>query len=256
MLGDSHVGILPYGISRSNTELNFAFSNGYHKSSSDEVCGESRELASMSHDDHSTQIRRCIDRLRAGDRSARDELLEHACDRLVRLTRKMLRDFPGVERWDQNDDVLQNAALRLCRALDAVQPPTAVDFFRLAAAEIRRELLDLARRFAGAHGIGANHASIAGSAANAGDVSAKTLGHIAGDATHDHDRLEAWTDFHRHAEELPPEERETFDLLYYQGVSQTEAAAILDISERTIKRRWQSARLRLHDALEGRMPGL
>jgi DNA-directed RNA polymerase specialized sigma24 family protein len=45
-------------------------------------------------------------------------------------------------------------------------------------------------------------------------------------------------------------------LLYYQGVSQTEAAAILDISERTIKRRWQSARLRLHDALEGRMPGL
>jgi RNA polymerase sigma factor (sigma-70 family) len=210
----------------------------------------------MSNDDHSTQIRHCIDRLRAGDQSARDELLAHACDRLVRLTRKMLRDFPGVQRWEQTDDVLQNAAVRLCRALQAVQPPTAADFFRLAAAEIRRELFDLARRFAGAHGLGANHASIAGSAANAGEMSASTLGKIAGDATHDQDRLEAWTEFHHHAEALPPEERETFDLLYYQGVSQTEAAAILEISERTVKRRWQSARLRLHDALEGRMPGL
>ncbi len=87
-------------------------------------------------------------------------------------------------------------------------------------------------------------------------MSASGLGMIAVDTTHDQDRLEAWTDFHRHAEALPPEERETFDLLYYQGVTQTEASAILDISERTIKRRWQSARLRLHDALEGRMPGL
>jgi RNA polymerase sigma factor (sigma-70 family) len=210
----------------------------------------------MSHDDHSTQIRGCIDRLHAGDRSARDELLAHACDRLVRLTRKMLRDFPGVQRWEQTDDVLQNAALRLCRALNTVQPPTAVDFFRLAATEIRRELLDLARRFAGANGLGANHASIAGVAANAGEMSAGPLGLIAGDATHDQDRLEAWTEFHRQAEALPSEEREIFDLLYYQGVSQTEAAVILEISESTIKRRWQSARLRLHDALEGRMPGL
>jgi RNA polymerase sigma factor (sigma-70 family) len=210
----------------------------------------------MSQDDHSTQIRGCIDRLRAGDASARDELLTHACDRLVRLTRKMLRDFPGVQRWEQTDDVLQNATLRLCRALEAVQPPTPVDFFRLAASAIRRELLDLSRRFAGAHGLGANHASVAGSAADGGEMSTRALGVVAADTTHDQDRLEAWTEFHRHADALPPGERETFDLLYYQGVSQTEAAAILDISERTIKRRWQSARLRLHDALEGKMPGL
>jgi RNA polymerase sigma factor (sigma-70 family) len=214
------------------------------------------EVDSMSQNDHSTQIRRCIDRLRAGDETARDELLAHASDRLVRLTRKMLRDFPGVQRWEQTDDVLQNAALRLCRALRAVQPPTAADFFRLAAAEIRRELRDLARRFAGAHGLGAHHATIAGPAVNAGEVSASARDPDPADTTHDPDRLESWTDFHRQAEALPPEERETFDLLYYQGISQTEAAAILDVSERTIKRRWQSARLLLHEALEGRMPGL
>ena len=88
----------------------------------------------MSQDDHSTQIRRCIDRLRAGDATARDELLAHASHRLTRLTRKMLRDFPRVHRWEQTDDVFQNAAVRLCRALGEVQPATVADFFRLAAA--------------------------------------------------------------------------------------------------------------------------
>jgi DNA-directed RNA polymerase specialized sigma24 family protein len=68
-------------------------------------------------DDHSTQIQRCMDRLRAGDVSARDELLARASARLTRLTRKMLRDFPGVHRWEETDDVLQNAVVRLCRAL-------------------------------------------------------------------------------------------------------------------------------------------
>jgi RNA polymerase sigma-70 factor (ECF subfamily) len=200
----------------------------------------------------STQIQLCIDRVRAGDASARDELLRLASQRLVRLTRKMFRDFPGVHRWEQTDDVLQNAALRLCRALSDVQPATVADFFRLAAAQIRRELLDLARRYSGAQGLGANYASSAGATA----TTAAALGPQPADTTHDPDRLAAWTDFHRQVEMLPPEERETFDLLYYQGVSQRDAALALNVSERTIKRRWQAARLRLSDALGDGMPGL
>src|SRR5437867_3986367 len=106
----------------------------------------------MSQGGHSTQIQGCIDRMRSDDAAARDELLAHTSERLTRLTRKMLRDFPGAHLWEQTDDVLQNAALRLCRALGEVQPPTVADFFRLAAAQIRREWLDLARRYSGAHG--------------------------------------------------------------------------------------------------------
>jgi RNA polymerase sigma factor (sigma-70 family) len=208
----------------------------------------------MAQDDHATQIQGCIDRLRSGDAKARDELLVHASDRLTRLTRKMLRDFPGVHRWEETDDVLQNAVLRLCRALSDVQPPTATDFFRLAAAQIRRELLDLARRYSGAHGLGANHASVAGK--GPAPVAASAAGPNPTDTTHDPDRLASWSDFHREAESLPPEEREAFDLLFYQGLSQAEAAAVLDVSERTIKRRWQSARLRLVQTLGGKMPGL
>jgi DNA-directed RNA polymerase specialized sigma24 family protein len=55
---------------------------------------------------------------------------------------------------------------------------------------------------------------------------------------------------------LPPIEREAFDLLFYQELSQAEAAAVLAVSVRTIKRRWQSARLRLVQNLGGKMPGL
>ena len=37
----------------------------------------------------------------------------------------MLRDYPRVGRWEQTDDVLQNALLRLWRALEDVRPATA-----------------------------------------------------------------------------------------------------------------------------------
>jgi RNA polymerase sigma factor (sigma-70 family) len=201
----------------------------------------------------SDSVQHWIDRLRAGDPSARDELLNSAADRLTRLTRKMIRQYPGVHRWEQTDDVLQNALVRLCRALGEVQPPTARDFFRLAAAQIRRELIDMARRYAGPHGLGANHASAA--RAEGSDGPSPSFGAPA-DLTHEPGRLAAWTEFHSQVEALGEEEREAFDLLYYQGISQAEAAALLDVSERTIKRRWQAARLQLHEALGGQLPGI
>jgi RNA polymerase sigma-70 factor (ECF subfamily) len=204
----------------------------------------------MSRDDHSTRIQRCIDRLRSGDASARDELVAHSLERLTRLTRKMLHTFPGVHRWEETDDVLQNAVLRLCRALGAVQPPTVTEFFRLAAAQIRRELIDLARRYSGARGLNATLAN----STPAGSSSEARPDPV--DTTRDPDRLAAWTDFHRAAEALPPEERAVFDLLFYQGLSQAEAAAVLGVTEIMVKRRWRAARMRLVQALGGKFPGL
>ena len=76
-----------------------------------------------------------------------------------------------------------------------------------------------------------------------------------GDDTYDPVRLAEWTRFHDAAGSLPDEQREVFDLLYYQGMTQDEAAALLGVSDRTVKRRWLSARLALHDALGGQIPG-
>ncbi len=111
----------------------------------------------MGSDDRTAVIQGCLDRLRAGDDSAHNALLASTRDRLARLARHMLRGFSGVSRWEQSDDVLQNALVRLDRSLRSVSPPTAQDFFRLAAAQIRRELIDLARHYFGPAGLGAHH---------------------------------------------------------------------------------------------------
>ena len=200
-------------------------------------------------DDQSTVIQGWIDRFRAGDESARDSLIECAADRLSRLTRKMIKSYPRVHRWEQTDDVLQNALIRLDRALRAVAPPTARDFFRLAAAQIRRELIDLARHYQGPLGLGANYSTQADAGRGAAEPAEPTS--MAGDA----DRLATWTEFHQRIEALPAEEREIFDLLWYQELTQAEAAVVLDVSERTIGRRWLSARVRIGQALVGRLPG-
>jgi RNA polymerase sigma-70 factor (ECF subfamily) len=201
--------------------------------------------------DQTTAIQGWIDRLREGDESARACLLAGAGDRLARLARKMLRAYPGVARWEQADDVLQNALIRLDRALKAVAPPTAKDFFRLAAAHIRRELIDLSRRYNGPEGPGANHATQAHMAVS--DPSEAGRGEPS-DSTYDPGRLAAWSEFHRQIDALADEDREIFDLLWYQGLTQPEAAAVLGVSERTVSRRWVAARLRLSGALGGQLP--
>src|SRR5262245_15846400 len=93
------------------------------------------------------EIEACVERLKAGDKAARDDLLRISCGRLEGLTRKMLGGFPRVHRWEQTGDVLQNANLRLYRTLKDVTPQSAAEFFKLAALNIRRELLDLAKHY-------------------------------------------------------------------------------------------------------------
>jgi RNA polymerase sigma factor (sigma-70 family) len=201
--------------------------------------------------DSTTEIQLRLDRLRAGDESARDELLEIACGRLRRLAHRMLRAYAAVRRWEETDDVLQDAALRLCRALEGVRPDSVRGFLNLAALQIRRELIDLARHYEGPEGPGRHHLSRApaGAPGPAPDpLDAPT-------DTDDPARLASWTEFHKTVESLPETERKVFHLLWYQGLSQREAAAVLGVTERVARHRWRSAQLRLHELLGGRMPG-
>src|SRR3954452_9720300 len=101
-----------------------------------------------------------LDRMRAGDAFARDELIRGFQGRLELLARKMVGRDRRVSRWVDAEDVLQNALLRLLRALETVQTDSTRAFFGLAAEQIRRELLDLARHFYGPEGDGANHDSV------------------------------------------------------------------------------------------------
>jgi len=182
-------------------------------------------------------LQKWLDILRAGDDRGRTELCSHACERLRFLARRMLRSYPLVQRWEQTDDVLQNAMLRLYRALAEVTPDSLRHFYNLAALQIRRELLDLSKRYARLDGQ---------------DEERKSRG--GGEALDDDEpsSLASWSEFHRRVEALPDDEREVFALIWYNEVTQAEAAAVLDVSVRTVIRRWQSARIRLQQALEGK----
>lgn len=197
---------------------------------------------------HTTQLHHWLERMRAGDRTAQDELLRRLCGRLERLTRKMLQRFPNVQRWVETDDVLQNALLRLMRALQEVQPDSMREFFGLAAEQMRRELLDLARHFYGREGIGANHASYVladDSQAPAAEPPART---------DDPAELEKWCNFHQMVEQLPPDEREVVGLIFYHGWTQVEVAELFQVNVRTVRRRWESAVVKLHQNLKDDEP--
>src|SRR5262245_55088375 len=110
-------------------------------------------------DPQTAHLQPLLDRWNGGDQEARDELINLACKRLVRLTRKMLKGYSRLKQFEETDDVLQSALLRLFRALEATRPRTVRDFFGLAALNIRRELIDLARHYFGPQGPGANEAT-------------------------------------------------------------------------------------------------
>lgn len=201
--------------------------------------------------EESINLQRVIERFAAGDDSALNELLVRASDRLEKLTRSMLSDFARVRRWEETADVVQNASVRLFRTFQTTRPTDVRGFFALAALQIRRELIDLARHYFGPEGLGANYESRSDwpGGANSSDTPAQE-----GSGTFDPSRLSAWSEFHELAGELPGEEREVFDLIYYQGLEQIVAAELLGISERTVRRRWQSAKETLNAALDGRLP--
>lgn len=196
-----------------------------------------------------TQLQRDIDRALAGDEHARSALIDHACDRLVKLTRKLFHRHPDLRRWEQTDDVAQTAMLRLHRALSDVKPESVRHFFNLAAVMIRRTLLDLAKHHLGPHGQGANHHTDGLPPDEPGGAV-----HRAADPASEPTDLEGWTEFHAQVGKLPEEEQEVVNLLFYEALTQEEAAKVLGVSLRTLKRRWQSARCRLHDALNPEGP--
>lgn len=195
---------------------------------------------------NTAQLEDLIIRMRKGDVAAQEELVNSAYQRLLYLTRKMLKSYPQVARWEQTDDVFQNAVIRLYKSLNKIEIKSAKHFLNLAAMNIRRELIDLARHQYGPMGEGAHHDTAADRKESPIDIEPQT--------TMDPNKLAQWSEFHRHADELPAEEKEVFNLIWYHDVPQDEAAKLLNISKRTLERRWQSARLMLHKSLKGNLP--
>src|SRR3954451_11024143 len=196
-------------------------------------------------DDHTTAIVERYLIALAGDGPADPvvrELLDRVVGRLRALCASLLyRGYPRLARPPLNlepDELLGAVVERLLKALREARPRTVRQFFALANQHVRWELNDLARRLDER----GDAAGLAEELVPAAQSSGSTLGP-------DGRRiLEA-------IEGLPEDEREAFGLLRLQGLTQAEAAEILDVSCKTVRRRLNRALILLTQQLDDLRPG-
>jgi RNA polymerase sigma-70 factor (ECF subfamily) len=177
-----------------------------------------------------------IERVRAGDRAAQEELVQAVAGRMRQIAHRMLQGYPGVRAAADTNDVLQNTFLRLLAALRKVQPESTRDFFQLAAYLTRQELIDLLRRCSRRQ--------------------AEPLPPAVADPAPSAEHLTAWLHFHDAVEQLPAEEREVVSLCFYHGWTQAQIAEMIGTHVRTVRRYWASACLKLRDALHDELDEL
>ncbi len=198
---------------------------------------------------HTAVLQSWLEQLKSADGARADEarraVINHAGERLEKLARKMLTNYPRLRRWEQTGDVLQNALLRLHRSLSTIRPDSVRQFYGLAATMIRRELIDMTRHHFGPAGAAASHHTDGPNKESDG-VSAVERLH---DSRNEPSSLAEWTEFHDAVERLPEPEREVFDLYWYEGLDQKTIASILNITDRTVKNRWRNAKLLLQSLL-------
>ena len=159
----------------------------------------------------------------------RDELLVSCFGKLRVIASRMLSRYTSSRRQEDTDDLLQNAALRLRKALSEVVLESPSHAMALAVVQIRRELVDLIRR------LRRRPDGIAESLLTTVCISPA--------------QLDAWEAFHEAVGRLPQPQKEAVHFLWYLDLDQEEAARLLRISSRTLRRNWRAARQSLQASL-------
>jgi RNA polymerase sigma-70 factor (ECF subfamily) len=196
-------------------------------------------------EEHTTAaVQRYLDELAGGSPAEPvvRALLDRAVRRLGQLCATLLHQgYPRLTRPPLNlqpDEVLGAVVERLLKALREARPASVRQFFALAGQHMRWELNDLARRL---------DERPAALELQEGMVPAPASSDpgLTPDARR---MLEA-------IEGLPEDEREAFDLVRIQRLTQAEAARVLGVSAMTVKRRLNHSLQLLAATLEDLRPG-
>jgi RNA polymerase sigma factor (TIGR02999 family) len=185
------------------------------------------------------ELTRLLGQWRNGDREAADQLLAVAYDELRRVARALLRG-ERQHHTLQATALVHEAYLRLFRD-EPVDLESREAFFRLVAAQMRRELIDHARRRdAAKRGGGWARADFE-------DVVGRIAAPDAESKEQVFDQLETAM---RRLEQEYPRVFKVLELRYFAGLSNDEAAAQLGVSRGTVKRDFAFARAWLAKAME------
>jgi RNA polymerase sigma factor (sigma-70 family) len=173
-------------------------------------------------------------RARNGDSKAENELFDYVLKRFEVIVTHIYR-VPA--RADvSRSDVIQEGCLRLVRLLrdHAATVESAQHLLLLAGQHLRWALVEQLRKWKP----GLVKRLRSKSAGQQPPASPSTSP----------EQLELWERFHTLIDAdgvLEPKERAVFTLRWYQGLSQKEIASTLQVSERTVKRYWKSAKDKL-----------
>jgi RNA polymerase sigma factor (sigma-70 family) len=188
-------------------------------------------------------VQRYLDEL-AGD-SPSEPIVRALMDRAVRrlhllCATLLFRSYPRLTQPPLNlqvDELLGAVAERMLKALREIHPRTVRELFALANQHMRWELNDLARRLDEQPVAVELLEEVVPSPASSGS----------GLTAAGRRMLQAIGD-------LPEDEREAFDLVRIQGLTQVEAAEVLGVSIKTVQRRVNSALLILAEELDDLRP--
>ena len=169
------------------------------------------------------------------------EILSRAVRRLERLCANLLhRHYPRLTRPPSNLDTAEmvgGVVEGLLKAMETVRPQTVRQFFALVNQHMRWQLNDLARRLDAQPNLVELHEESLVAPARSDSA-------ITPDGRQ---MLQA-------IESLPEDEREAFELVRFQELTQTEVAEVLGVSTKTVQRRLNRASLLLTRELKHLQP--
>jgi len=181
-----------------------------------------------------TQLTALIARIQAGDRAARDALFAAAYDELHRLARARLRDG-GRNTVLDTTSLVHESYLRFVRAGE-LHAGDRRAFFAYAAQVMRSVIINSARdRIAQKRG--GDWRPLKLSTELAANIAEGEEGILKV-----HEALEV-------LEKAEPRLAQVAQMRYFGGYSEREIAETLDVTERTVQRDWEKARLILAAAL-------
>jgi RNA polymerase sigma-70 factor (ECF subfamily) len=201
--------------------------------------GSAIEVLAMNDETSTVIIQRYLDALpgdAAGELLIRD-LLGRAASRLHVLCASLLhKSYPRLTRPPTNldaDELLGDVVAGLLTALRKTRPPTVRRFFALANQHMRWRLNDLAHRLA------ERPPAVALAESGVAAPPDSTASGFSPDARRILEVIEG----------LPEDEREVFELVGIQGLTHAEAATVVGVSQKTVQRRLNEARLLLAERL-------